>query len=302
MARWWQGVMIGVLAPVLVVQALRTRARALRLPEAAGPRAGEAGPGGVATGDTPPGGAGRCEAGSGAVSPGDTLPGDGGMGEARARLSVPTAGVPHDPVPATPLRLLIAGDSAAAGVGVADQGSALSGQMVAALAPRVRLRWRLVARTGWRSADLYAALSALPPEPFDVALLSLGVNDVTAGMGSRRFTAAQVEIARLLADRFGVRLVLLTAVPPMQHMTALPRPLRDVLGLRAARFNAELRAAVAGMPGVQVLTPDMPFTPDMLAEDGFHPAAPAYRLWAKAAVGAMDQSLPTITSLALMTA
>lgn len=43
------------------------------------------------------------------------------------------------------LRLLIAGDSAAAGVGVASQASALSGCLVRELAPAFELTWSLVA-------------------------------------------------------------------------------------------------------------------------------------------------------------
>ena len=44
------------------------------------------------------------------------------------------------------LRLLLVGDSAAAGVGVARQEQALLGQLVAGLAPLRPLHWRLLAR------------------------------------------------------------------------------------------------------------------------------------------------------------
>ncbi len=242
-----QAALIAALAPLLLVQARQARARALRLPEPEGPRAGEAGVG-------------------------------------------------------APLRLLIAGDSAAAGVGVSDQRQALSGHLVDLLSAHHRVTWRLVARTGLRSSDLLAQMQALPVERFDVALLSLGVNDVTGGASSARFVAVQRALVDLLAQRFRVRHLLMSAVPPMQHMTALPRPLRDVLGWRAARFNVALRAMAAQRPGARLLAPGLPFTADMLAEDGFHPSAAAYRLWAEAAARAMDQSLPTMTSLALTTA
>ncbi|MFI0475063.1 GDSL-type esterase/lipase family protein [Paracoccus jiaweipingae] len=104
------------------------------------------------------------------------------------------------------LRLLIAGDSAAAGVGVDHQSQALSGQIAALMAPICRLDWRLLAQRGWRSRDLIAQLRGLGDDRFDVALLSLGVNDVTGGVGRAAFLRAQQDLADLLADRFGIRL------------------------------------------------------------------------------------------------
>ena len=73
-----------------------------------------------------------------------------------------------------PLRLLIVGDSAAAGVGAATQDEALSGQLAARLAQRFELRWKLVARTGATTPDALQALTDLPRERFDVAVTSLG--------------------------------------------------------------------------------------------------------------------------------
>ena len=47
-----------------------------------------------------------------------------------------------------PLRLLVLGDSAAAGVGVARQRDALTGRLLAELSPRHTVHWRLLAHTG----------------------------------------------------------------------------------------------------------------------------------------------------------
>lgn len=229
-----RGLGLAALAPVLLAQGLWVRRRALRLPEAAGPRAGTAGP----------------------------RAGTAGQG--------------------TPLRLLILGDSAAAGVGCATQSQALSGQLVAALAPHHRVDWRLEARTGWRSADLLAHLETLEPAPFDVAVTSLGVNDVTGGLRRGDWLAQQESLIALLRARFGVRRVVLTPVPPMGAFHALPQPLRGVLGQRAARFNAGLEARMAGRDGVVIAAPEFDLTPDLLAEDGYHPAPKACAIWAAA--------------------
>lgn len=194
-----------------------------------------------------------------------------------------------------PLRLLIAGDSAAAGVGVDSQDQALSGQVARALTPHFELHWRLIAQTGWTTADLTERLRAEPAEPFDVALLSLGVNDVTGTVRTAAWLRQQRELADLLHQRFRVSQVLLTCVPPMQAFTALPQPLRALLGARAAQFNAALRDALSNWPAppqcdlVQVPPPAHPGArpganpashPAALASDGFHPGAATYEAWA----------------------
>src|SRR5690349_6600852 len=56
------------------------------------------------------------------------------------------------------LRVLIAGDSAAAGVGVDAQASALSGCLVEELARDHRVQWRLIARSGYTIAQLIEGL------------------------------------------------------------------------------------------------------------------------------------------------
>ena len=88
-----------------------------------------------------------------------------------------------------PLRLLILGDSAAAGVGAPAQAEALAGQLASRLAPRFDLRWTLVARTGDTTRDALQTLATMPGERFDVVVTSLGVNDVTSGRGPTRWMA-----------------------------------------------------------------------------------------------------------------
>ncbi len=80
------------------------------------------------------------------------------------------------------LRVLITGDSAAAGVGTESQASALSGRLVSLLAPSFQVSWKLMARTGDKTQDVLDHIESAPQENFDVAVVSAGVNDVTAGI------------------------------------------------------------------------------------------------------------------------
>ena len=78
------------------------------------------------------------------------------------------------------LRLLVVGDSAAAGVGVSRQEEALLGQVVSRLAQRYRVEFDLQAKTGFTTADILRRLDDMVPQTYDVVLTSLGVNDVLA--------------------------------------------------------------------------------------------------------------------------
>ena len=78
------------------------------------------------------------------------------------------------------LRLLVIGDSAAAGVGVSHQDEALLGQLVSRLAGRYQVDFSLHAKTGYTTADILRRLHEIESRDYDVALTSLGVNDVLA--------------------------------------------------------------------------------------------------------------------------
>lgn len=179
------------------------------------------------------------------------------------------------------LRLLIAGDSAAAGVGVATQASALSGCLVRELAPVFEVTWSLVAQTGYTTVDLLARLQQEPAEPFDVVVLSLGVNDITHGVTLGRWLERQQALMALLRSRFGVRHILVSRVPAMDSFAALPQPLRWCLGLRAARFNLALTTLLQSQPDCTLLPQSQHRDRGALAVDGFHPSARTYGQWAR---------------------
>jgi lysophospholipase L1-like esterase len=218
-----------MLSPLLVAQALLTRARLPRLPEAEGERAGSAGTDGAA------------------------------------------------PV----VRLLIAGDSSAAGVGVAEQRHALA----APLAQRVAelsgccIHWQLMARSGLTTVQTHALLRAEldTTADIDIALVVTGVNDVVDQIPSHRAVAAREALANWLRNARGVRHVAFAPLPPVHQFPGLPQPLRWVAGADAQRHNRAL-AEWAGTRGdVSSVPIDLRLHAGVMADDGFHPGAPAYR-------------------------
>ena len=190
------------------------------------------------------------------------------------------------------LRLLIMGDSSAAGVGTDHQEQALSGQLINRLCMTHTVDWRVEATTGHTTLDTLDRLEALPKCQFDVVVTALGVNDVTHGTSRLKFINRQEQMVSLLKMKFSTRLILMSGVPPMQQFPALPQPLAWVLGQQAARLDQAL-ANVAGRhaPLARHLPFDLPPDPALSATDGYHPNAAAYALWADRLADEITQSI-----------
>ena len=234
-----------LLSPLLVAQALHTRRKLPRLPEAEGERHGTVGDG-------------------------------------------------------RPLRLLIAGDSSAAGVGVARQRDALAGQLATILATdfAVRVEWRLVAQSGLTTAQTLhllqreaAARDAQRDGPwyFDVAVVVTGVNDVVDQVPSHRAVGARDALANTLRNGLGVHHVVFAPLPPVHEFPGLPQPLRWVAGSDARRHDAAMARWAATRADVSRVEMEMQLNRGVMASDGFHPGEPVYRQCA----GAIAQHIAT---------
>ena len=185
------------------------------------------------------------------------------------------------------LRLLIVGDSAAAGVGAAHQDEALLGRLVASLSAAFSVEWTLFARSGETTASTLKRLRELDAGPFDVAVTSLGVNDVTGGVSRRLWRRRQARLRQILRGSFGVTRILACGLPPMHGFPALPQPLRWWLGVRAREFDRDLAQDIEAENRVSFL--NLRFTEDMslMAADGFHPGPGVYSEWGRRAARAV---------------
>ena len=213
-----------LLSPLLVAQAVRTRRRAVALPEPDGARSGRVGAG-----------------------------------------------------PA--LRLLIVGDSSAAGVGVRSQDDALSGHLTRTLA-RLSGRtvdWQLLARAGLTTAQALAMLRASPPDAADVAVIALDVNDVVNQVSSQRAVNARKALAEFLRHQAGAQHVMFSPLPPMHDFPLLPQPLRWVSGRDPQRHDHAQARWAATRNDTWHVPIAVRLAPGTMAEDGFHPGEPVYR-------------------------
>lgn len=179
-----------------------------------------------------------------------------------------------------PLSVLFAGDSAMAGVGAGSQAATLYAQVVERLASRFEVNYRVEARTGARTKHTLRALARMESSSFDAAVISLGVNDITGGVRTSVWIERQRELMDLLHERFGVRTMVLSGMPPVHGFPALPHPLRWVLGRQAKEYTRALQR-MAEEEGHLFVPIDFTSDPSLMASDGFHPGPEIYRMWAE---------------------
>ncbi len=185
---------------------------------------------------------------------------------------------------ATPLRLLITGDSSAAGVGTSSQREALGVLLADRLAKAcsARVHWRLVARSGLTTAGTLHLLQREAPEHADLAVVVSGVNDVVEQVPSHHAVSAREALANWLRNAYGVQHVAFAPLPPVHHFPGLPQPLRWVAGADARRHNRALERWARTRRDVSSVDMELPLTPGLMAADGFHPGPAAYRYCATA--------------------
>jgi lysophospholipase L1-like esterase len=213
-----------ILLPLLLVQCVIVRMRALSLPEATGPRRGCLGQGPL-------------------------------------------------------LRVLMVGDSSAAGVGTDTQDRALVGHVTKNLAKDHRVEWVLFAKTGDTTASTLARLRQLPLADFDLAIVVLGVNDATRFVNLRKWTGLQQTLARRLRTEYGAQQVFFSALPPLGQFPLLPQPLAWVLGAHAIRLDDALNKRCASDPALHYVPMELDMDISAMAPDGYHPGPKVYAAW-----------------------
>lgn len=186
------------------------------------------------------------------------------------------------------MRYLALGDSYTIGEGVPESGrwpSQLAARLRAAGLPVAEPR--IIARTGWTTDELDAAISASPPDDrHDLVTLLIGVNNQYRGRGLAEYRSqfgALLERAVGFAGGRAGRVVVVSI--PDWGVTAFAEG-RDRARIAGEidDFNAEARALAVsrGARWVSVTEASRRHGAEarFLAADGLHPSAEAYEEWA----------------------
>ena len=180
------------------------------------------------------------------------------------------------------LRLLVIGDSSAVGVGAPHQDLALAKPLARNLARRMGrpVRWTLLAETGLTSAGALAYLKAHEAPDAELAVVVLGVNDITNQVPLAQVLKHRGEIAVWLEAHAGVGQVLFPALPEMERFPSLPQPLAWWAGQMSRRNNRAQARWADGWPlrapKVRHVEMNGLMHPRLMATDGFHPGPGLY--------------------------
>lgn len=184
-------------------------------------------------------------------------------------------------------RFLALGDSYTIGEGVAPEerwpvrlAAALRAAGVAAGEPE------LIARTGWTTDELEAAIGERAPGgPYDLVSLLVGVNNQYRGRGVEEYRG---QLRRLLGRAVPLaggrpQRVLVVSIPDWGVTPFAEGRDRRRIAAEIDAFNAVARseAATAGCRFIDVtaVSRRAPSEPALLAGDGLHPSGAMYREW-----------------------
>lgn len=179
------------------------------------------------------------------------------------------------------LSVVVIGESPVAGVGVSDHRDGLSCKLAGYLATRFacEVRWQAVGLTGATLSRIRRKLvDQLDGKP-DVAVVICGVNDSVFFTAEASFGGEVRRIHRALRAR-GVKHVVYSSVPPVGEFPALPKLMARVVGTRASRLDAQLRAELRALEHASYAPMGDLNAKVNMASDGFHPSHLGYALWA----------------------
>lgn len=142
----------------------------------------------------------------------------------------------------------------------------------------------IVARTGWTTGELDAAITAADPEgPFDIVTLLVGVNNQFRGLDLEAYRA---EFIALLERAIGFAgadpgRVIVVSIPDWGVTPFAAAYDSEQIAAEIDAFNTAAReeAAGTGAHWVDITPISRSDRDDLVASDGLHPSAEQYRLW-----------------------
>jgi lysophospholipase L1-like esterase len=203
--------------------------------------------------------------------------------------------------PGPALRMVMLGDSGAAGLGaaapedtvavlVAREVSAASGRPVDLVSVAV-----VGAQTGHLAAQIQNASQALEGQRCDLAVVMIGANDVTHRVRPQVSVRQLREVVSGLVESGAA--VVVGCCPDLGTVQPLPNPLRS-LGRRVSRTLAAAQALVTAEAGGypvelgSLLGPEFAARPgEYFSEDRFHPSSVGYRRCAEELLPAVHTAL-----------
>lgn len=178
------------------------------------------------------------------------------------------------------LRLLLAGDSSAAGVGADTFEEGLCGQLISQLSTDYTVDWQQIAKSGATTASTFSAIKRKASGQYDLAIIATGVNDITRFVPLEEWLDQQRQLIDYLTTEHEAKQIILCGIPDVGMFPLLPRPLQDILGHQANAYDQARMGLTEAYDNVGYLSTRFEGEGLAMAVDGFHPGPTVYQAWA----------------------
>ena len=180
------------------------------------------------------------------------------------------------------VRLLVAGDSSVAGVGMTRLEDTLTFNIAQMLSRRTNrpIYWRAAGANSATAADLRDhVIPHLDRRDYTHVVLVVGTNDMKNFHAVSTFKKHFGSLVYAVRTRFPHARILWSPVADMTRIPALPKTLGRILQMRAELINA-MGARMCRERGIEMAGPLPIDGPAGFARDGFHAGPEGYRTWA----------------------
>ena len=182
-----------------------------------------------------------------------------------------------------PVRLLIIGDSSAAGVGVTDFKDCVAGRTPHLLAQETGrpVSCRTCGNNSATAGDLRDfVVPHLEHATYDYIIINVGTNDAKNFHTANRFKKEFGGLLYALNAKFPEAKVIWSGLIDLEDIPLLPSPLNKIIGIRS-RVLKKQGQELAFERGA--LAPNTTWQPvrENFSEDGFHASTKGYGVWAK---------------------
>ena len=181
------------------------------------------------------------------------------------------------------VKLLVIGESTAAGVGARTHEAALAGQFARFLSRKIgkTVNWNVIGRSGITVRETINELvPKIPDENFDYIVVALCGNEVLKLRSPRNFRHDMLEFLGILREKNPEAVVFITNAPAIRLSPVLPQPIKFILGHLSALHDKNIREFTAPMPNILYFPQPTEVVEDFFA-DGIHPSEKGYTLWSE---------------------
>lgn len=181
------------------------------------------------------------------------------------------------------VKLLIIGESTAAGVGARTHETALAGQFARFLSRKIgkSVEWRVIGKSGITVKETISELvPKIPDEQFDYILVALCGNEVLKLHSPRVFRRDMKRFLGIVREKNPDAVVFITNAPAIRLSPVLPQPIKFILGHLSAMHDKNIRQFTAPMEKILYFPQPTEVIEDFFA-DGIHPSEKGYTLWSE---------------------